>query len=448
MLHFRHDIELDDTWDVIIAGGGPAGCAAAAAAARSGAKTLLLEAQGALGGMGTCGLIPAWCPFSDGEKIIYRGIAKEVFDASKEGVPFEPADKLDWVAINPEHLKRVYDKLLKNSGVTVLFFHMLAAVECDEEKKVTALITASKDGLRAFSGKVYIDCTGDGDLAYMAGAEFKIGSITGELQPSTLCFQLSGVDINSYLNGPALHTHINEDSPIWDALASGRYPLIPDEHICQNQIGASTVGFNAGHLWNVNNCDSATVSPAMSRGRLMADEYRKFLADKLPEAFGKSFVSETASLMGIRETRRITGDYILTVEDYYNRASFDDEIGRNAYYLDIHASADNAIRHKQDMPLNFAEGKYRPGESHGIPYRCLLPRKLNNVLVAGRCISTDRAVNGSTRVMPVCLVTGEAAGTAAGIAVEQGTNPRDVDTCLLRSRLRQNGAWLPEGGKK
>jgi hypothetical protein len=180
----------------------------------------------------------------------------------------------------------------------------------------------------------------------------------------------------------------------------------------------------------------------------MADEYRKFLADKLPEAFGKSFVSETASLMGIRETRRITGDYILTVEDYYNRASFDDEIGRNAYYLDIHASADNAIRHKQDMPLNFAEGKYRPGESHGIPYRCLLPSKLNNVLVAGRCISTDRAVNGSTRVMPVCLVTGEAAGTAAGIAVEQGTNPRDVDTCLLRSRLRQNGAWLPEGGKK
>ena len=443
-LNFRRDIPMDDSWDVIVAGGGPAGCAAAAAAARMGSRTLLLESQGSLGGMGTNGLVPTWCPFTDKEKIIYRGIAEEVFLASKKGVPFEPEDKLNWVAINPEYLKRVYDKLLKDSGVTVRFFNSITALECNKGK-VSAIISASKDGLRAFSAKVYIDCTGDGDLAYMAGADFESGNPeSGELQPATMCFELGGVDINAYLKGPALHVHINPDSPVWDALASGKYPLISDEHICQNEIGDSVVGFNAGHLWHVDNCDSASVSSAMVKGRMMADEYRKFLSDRLPEAFAKSFVSATSSLMGIRETRRILGDYVLTVEDYNNRASFADEIGRNAYYLDVHASADEAIKNKQDMPEEIAVSQYKAGESHGIPYRCLLPRKLENVLVAGRCISTDRLVNGSTRVMPVCLVTGEAAGTAAAIAVSYKINLREINTDLLRSRLRENGAWLPE----
>ena len=443
-LNFECDIPLDSSWDVIVLGGGPAGCAAAAAASRAGARTLLLESQGSLGGMGTSGLVPTWCPFSDREKIIYRGIAEEVFLASKKGVPFEPEDKLNWVAINPEHLKRVYDKLLEDSGVTVYLFNTLTAAKCDNAGKVSAVISASKDGLRAFSGKVYIDCTGDGDLAYMAGAEFEMGDANGELQPATMCFQLAGVDIASYLSGPALHVHLNQNSPVWDALSSGEYPLIPDEHICQNQIGNSVVGFNAGHLWHVNNCNSSSVSSAMAKGRLMADEYRRFLSDRLPEAFAKSFVSATSSLMGIRETRRILGDYVLTVDDYNNRASFADEIGRNAYYLDIHASADEAIKNKQDMPEEIAVSQYKPGESHGIPYRCLLPRKLDNVLVAGRCISTDRLVNGSTRVMPVCLVTGEAAGTAAAIAVSYEINLREINTDLLRARLQENGVWLPE----
>ena len=139
-------IAIDSQWDVIVVGGGPAGCTAATAAAREGAKTLLIEATGQLGGMGTTGMIPAWCPFSDGEKIIYRGLAEKVFRAAKKGVPHEPADKLDWVSINPEQLMTVYDDMVCSSGAKVLFFSRLADVEMASDDTIEAIIVANKTG--------------------------------------------------------------------------------------------------------------------------------------------------------------------------------------------------------------------------------------------------------------------------------------------------------------
>ncbi len=439
----RNALPLDDSWDVIVVGGGPAGCAAAYASAREGAKTLLIESQGCLGGMGTAGLVPAWCPFSDGEKIIYGGFAKKVFLESKKGVPFEPEGKLDWVAINPEQLKRVYDSFMEEAGVHLRLFTFFCDIIMESEGKIGSVITAAKDGLKAWSAKVYIDCTGDGDIAASAGAEYELGREGDhDLQPGTMCFQLAGVDTEKYLSGPLLHAHLNHRSPIFDALKSGRYPLIPDEHICQNSVGNSVVGFNAGHIWEINNCDPKSMSPAMIKGRKMAEEYRRFLADMLPDAFSKSFVSATGNLMGIRETRRIKGEYSLSSEDYMSRRSFEDEIGRNCYYIDIHASArENVKTGDNEKKIRFE--RYRIGESHGIPYRCLIPRNTSNLLVAGRCISTDRAVNGSVRVMPVCLVTGEAAGTAAALSCKNSVRPKNLDIPLLRKTLLKNGAYLP-----
>jgi len=438
-------ILLDEGWDVIVVGGGPSGCTAAAAAAREGARTLLVEATGMLGGMGTAGLVPAWCPFSDGEKMIYRGLAQRVFEATKARMPHVAPDALNWVPIDPEALKVVYDELVAEAGVTVRFFTSLVGVECQEPGAAATLIVGSKAGLTAFRAAVYVDATGDGDLAAWAGAEFEKGGPGGTLQPATHCFQLGGVHEYHYRHGPVLHGH-NQQSPIYDVLESGRYPLIPDAHMCNNLVAPSTVGFNAGHVWDVDNTDPASVSRAMVEGRRTAAAFRDALAEFHPTAFAGSFVAATAPLMGIRETRRIIGDYCLTVEDYKARRSFPDEICRNAYFIDVHHRADQARTFKpRDTEHEHRTMRYGPGESHGVPYRCLTPRGLRNVLVAGRCISSDRATNGSVRVMPVCLATGEAAGMAAAVAGEKHQGDvHAVDADHLRKRLRDEGAWLPD----
>ncbi|MBN2583479.1 MAG: FAD-dependent oxidoreductase [Planctomycetes bacterium] len=437
-------LPLDDSWDVIVVGGGPSGCTAAAAAAREGARTLLVEATGTLGGMGTAGLVPAWCPFSDGEKIIYRGLAERVFTAAKARTPHVQPESLNWVPIDPEALKIVYDNLVAETGVTVRFMTVLAAVQCAEPGAVSTLIVADKTGLAALRARVYVDCTGDGDLAAWAGAEFEIGGPEGDLQPATHCFALGNVDEYAYRSGPGLHG-MNRESPIYEILKCGRYPSIPDSHLCNNLVGPRTVGFNAGHLWNVDNTDPASVSRALPEGRKMAAAFRDALAEFHPRAFASSFVAATGSLMGVRETRRIVGDYVLTVDDYKARRSFPDEICRNSYFIDVHHSAAEAKTfrpHNTDWDARTL--RYGPGESHGVPYRCLTPRGLRNVLVAGRCISSDRPTNGSVRVMPVCLATGEAAGLAAALALSgHAGDVHAVDAQQLRTRLKDEGAWLP-----
>jgi hypothetical protein len=435
-------LEVDARWDVIVVGGGPAGCTAAAAAARAGARTLLLEQTQSLGGSGTTALVPAWCPFSDRKQMIYRGLAEKVFRASQRGTPHVPADQIDWVAINPEHLKRVYDDLLEEYGVEVRFQTFLSSVERGADGDIEALIISNKSGLGALKARVYIDCTGDGDVAAWAGAEFQKGDELGELQPATLCFVLSNVNEEALNAIPGGLYGGNPLSPIHAILASGKYPEIPDTHLCHNKIGPGTQGFNAGHLFMVDNTDPAVVSRAARDGRRMADAYRRALAEFVPAAFGDSFLVMTGTQVGIRETRRIIGDHVLSLDDWLARRSFDDEICRNAYFIDLHATAEEMRLKKKVTEQRFEH--YKPGESHGIPYRCLTPKGLRNLLVAGRNISVERSVHGSIRVMPVCLSMGEAAGLAAAMAAQSPTpDVRAVDTALLRTRLRAEGAYLP-----
>ncbi|GLX66671.1 FAD-dependent oxidoreductase [Paenibacillus glycanilyticus] len=435
-------IPLNSSFDVIVVGGGPAGCTAAAAAAREGVRTLLIEATGSLGGMGTSGLVPAWCPFSDKQKMVYRGLAATVFETLKAQMPHVRKDALDWVPIEPEKLKRVYDNLVTEAGAKVLFLTSLADVERDEEGNVTAIVVLNKSGLQAFQAKVFVDCTGDGDVAAWAGAEYEKGDAeTGELQPATHCFILGNVDDYAYINGVNLHAE-NPSSPIHEVFESGQYPGIPDKHICNNMVAPGSVGFNAGHLWGVDNTDTFSVSDAMIEGRKMAADYRDMLAKVQPAAFANAFVMTTGTLIGTRESRRIIGDYVLTAQDYMERKSFEDEICRNSYFLDIHGTKAEQQRGKGS---NLALTLYGPGDSHGIPYRCLTPRGLRNVLVAGRSISCDRQVLGSVRVMPVCLAMGEAAGLAAALAAREANNDvHAVNVATLRRRLQEEGAYLPE----
>jgi len=431
------EVPLDESWDVMVVGGGPSGCTAAAAAAREGAKTLLIEAGGMLGGMGTAGLVPAWCPFTDGEKIIYRGLAERVLKETMAGMPQLPPNRFDWTPIDAERLKRVYDNLVTGAGASVLFHTVLAGVEANDGWVNTAL-TASKAGLVAYRAKMYVDCTGDGDLCAWAGAPFEKGDpVDGDLQPATHCFTLSNVDEDGFHHRGSFG---GQDGALAKMLSSGRYTDIPDHHACNNLVGPGTVGFNSGHLWKVDNTDPASTSRALMAGRKMAEEYRRGLAEFFPQAFGNAFLVATGSMMGIRESRRIIGDYVLTLDDFMARRGFEDEIARNCYFIDIHHK-EKDVGTERECRHTIRYGK---GESHGIPYRCLTAHGFRNVLVAGRCISTDRTVQGSTRVMPVCLTTGEAAGVAAAQTLSSRTyDVHRIEVSRLRARLREVGAYLP-----
>ena len=232
------------------------------------------------------------------------------------------------------------------------------------------------------------------------------------------------------------------------AIQSGRYPLIADLHTCSPRIGPRAYGFNTGHVYDVDNTDPDSVSRALVHGRKQAAQYRQAFAEFHP-AFDHAFLAATGALLGVRETRRILGDYVLTIDDYLARRSFPDEICRNAYNIDVHGTrkeVDELAGRSLDDIQKKIERDIRPlesGESYGVPYRCLTPKSLDNVLVAGRCISTDRAVNGSVRIMACCLTTGEAAGLAAAMAAAEDANVHRVSTDALRLRLRKEGAYLP-----
>lgn len=440
------DVPIRGEYDVIVVGGGPAGCTAAIASAREGRKTLLIEATTALGGMGTMGLVPAWCPFSDHEKIIYRSLAQKIFEQSRACVPNEPDGKLDWVAINCEELKRIYDEMVGEAGVTVLYQTTLCGVN-SENGHVSSIMVSNKSGLSLYKAQVYIDCTGDGDLAIKAGADYETGNAHGLVQPSTHCFVIANVDTYAYEHVVNLKMHgqrMGEESVCVKLMKDPELDLIVDTHFCNSMFAPGAVGFNAGHLFELDSTNPEAVSAAMAKGRRLAHQFLKGLKKYAPEAFANAYVAQTGPLMGIRESRRIVCDYRLTADDYLARRSFEDEIGRNSYYIDVHHSSEelnSVVSGKFDSNARYE--RYGKGESHGIPYRSLCPVGLQNVLVAGRCIGSDNAINGSVRVMPPCLVTGEAAGVAASMACEM-TQPdiHQVNVSDLQDTLLSYGAYL------
>jgi hypothetical protein len=448
-IEFAVSIPVQNDWDVIVAGGGPAGCAAAVAASRNGARVLLLEAGTCLGGMGTAGLVPAWCPFSDKEKIVYRGIGLEIFEALKKEMPHVKPGDVDWVPIDPEALKRILDRLLTNAGVKVLFNSTIVSVGMENGKgaekgrRIEYVVAAHRGSLRAYGAGVFVDCTGTADLVNLSGLPCKQGDEeTGEIQASTHCFVITNIDDYHYRTMPTLHSS-NPACITHDLAKSDKYPLIKTAHCCNSLLGPSAVGFNAGHLFNIDPTDPESISAAAMQGRELAYQYHQGLKEYLPEVFGASWLAQTAQTVGTRESRRIIGDYVLTVEDYLARRNFDDEIGRNCYYLDRHPNQKELARRAitGEKGGESAARRYNPGESHGIPYRALIPAGADNILVGGRNISCDCRIYGSLRVMPTCFVTGQAAGTAAALS-PKGKTVRDVDITTLRGRLRKDGAFF------
>lgn len=415
-------------YDIIIAGCGPAGCAAAIAAARMGAEVLILEATGCLGGMATSAMVSAWAPYTDKQKVIYRSIPLEILKRYKERVG-TPKEKWDWVKIDPEALKVLYDEMIEEAGAKVLFQSTI----CDalvEDGNISCLIVANKAGLTPYKAKVYIDCTGDGDVATYAGVPFQMGNEEGHLQPGSLCFAVSDIHLDKIKQT----VNSNPTDGVWARVRDeGKYPLT-SKHFIPATFG-NTIFANAGHLYGIDATDPQQLSDGYTLGRKIAQEYMKVLKEYWPEAFCDARLTATAPLQGVRESRRIEGEYCFTIDDYIARRSFPDEIGRNCYFLDCHGHSSQ----KNDYINYNEEGRnYKPGESHGIPWRCLVPKVLDNLLVAGRCISMDRRSLASLRVMPNCLATGEAAGIGAALAVKQGIGVHAIDAQEVISHIKND----------
>ncbi len=429
---FQRSIKVKYDADVFVAGGGPAGIAAAVAAARNGCAVCLVENQSCLGGAGTAGLVPAFMQFSDGVNFLAAGIGEEILNKlRKEGGTGGP----DGFSIKAEVLKRVYDRLLQEAGVKFSFDTRLVAVETQGES-VTSAILAAKSGLFAVNARIFIDCTGDGDLAAWAGAPFEKGDADGNLMPGTLCSLWAGVDWSGVDRKIRNNAYI--DKACEDGVLSVRDYHLPGMW----KVGEIMGGGNIGHAFGVDSTDELSLTEALIEQRKRLVEYGEYYK-KYYKGYENMELVSTGAILGIRESRRIIGDYVLNVEDFKNRAIFDDEIGRYCYPVDIHPSKPDPALYKKFEEEYIQTLRYKKGESYGIPYRCLVPKNLSNVLVAGRCISSDRYIQGSVRVMPGCYITGQAAGTAAAIAVDGNTHTRGFDTGLLRKKLRDMGAYLP-----
>ncbi|GLX66677.1 membrane protein [Paenibacillus glycanilyticus] len=374
--------------DVLVAGGGPAGIAAAISAARSGARTLLIEQRGFLGGMGTVALVPAFCPYSDGEKAIIRGIGLELLERMKAGC--EPdyqerfGSELDWVPIDPEVLKRVYDEAVFESGANVLLHTFVSqTVLAADGRRMEGVVIVNKSGRSFIRAKTVIDATGDADLAALAGAPFHKGGEAGELQAATMCYMLTNVDRPRFLqylleNGDTDQLH----KAVQRAQAEGDLPQGRDSVSGLAWISDYLVGVNFGHVFGVDGSRAEDLTTGAVEGRKLIKLQLDFFRAYVP-GFEHAHLVSSGEQIGIRETRRIVGDYVLTQEDFMNMASFDDDIARNAYFIDIHMARSSGAMHIHHLP---------PGKSHGVPYHCMLPLGLDNVWVAGRAASSDRVV--------------------------------------------------------
>ncbi|MFP4057773.1 MAG: FAD-dependent oxidoreductase [Candidatus Brocadiia bacterium] len=431
---FRREVPVRHEVDVFVAGGGPAGLAAALAAARQGRRVFLAERHTCLGGMGTAGLVPAFMPFGDGEHFLAGGIGEEVARKLSEASGL-PLGRI--LPIDAEALKRLYDDLATEAGVALTFETALIGVQQETDDRVGLAICWAKSGLFAVRAGVFVDGTGDGDLAALAGAPFEKGDEAGNLMPGTLCSLWAGVDWEAVEAG-GLGTG---ESRLEEAFRDGVFS-IPDRHLPGMwRVGEELGGGNVGHTFGVDSTDERSVTQALMWGRKLVLEYERYYKRYL-RGFEQMKLVATGSLLGIRESRRILGDYVLGIDDFKRRAVFPDEIGRFAYPVDVHASRPDESDYRK-FAHEFRTLRYERGESYGIPYRVLVPRGLSNVLVAGRCVSADRYLQGSIRVMPACFITGQAAGTAAALAVEGGTDTRGVPVPQLQARLKEMGAYLP-----
>lgn len=419
-VEYKKTLEIKYNADVVVAGGGPAGVAAAVLAARCGKKVVIIETTGTFGGSSMLCNVPELMNFDDGEKFICHGFGREIFD----GLGYVHENKRRWPLVKPEKLKRLYDKLINDAGVTTLFYTKVVDAICDGDK-ITHLLVSGVEGVYAVSGKMFVDCTGSGALCAMAGVEYEYGDDEGKAMSATLCSLWGGVDFSKKgIDGDYYEKAYAE------GVFSQYDPILPGIKANFPEIGVGEA--NAGHCFGVDDTDTESMTSATFHGRKILEEYENFYNNYVPGC-EKAILIKSADFIGIRESRRIKCEYMLNQDDFFSTEPFYDEIGRYSYPVDIHPmSTDKQAVEDFHKSLTL---HHKSGETYSIPYRCLVPVGVRNLLVAGRSMGVDRAMQASIRVIPGCYITGQAAGVAAAVCVEDNCCAKDADTEKIKTLL-------------
>lgn len=440
-------------FDVVVAGGGPAGINAAIAAGRAGAKTLLVERYGFLGGMSTVALVYPWMTFhtETGRQVI-KGIAQEIVERLMKsgGSPGHLRDTVGFTntvtPYHPEKYKLLALDMLEEAGVEVLVHSFVDNVEV-EDSMIKSIRLVTKSGPIQVSAKQYVDTSGDADIAYLSGSPCLKGRDNdNKTQPLTMKFRMRGVDVSKVKDAMKKNPeNFYKKTPIaeLDELpltgVQGFYKEWNDSGVPINRdqvlffIGPEEdeVLVNCTRVQGLDGTNVFDLTKGEKEGRKQVMMMAEFLQTTIP-GFEKASISAVGSQIGIRETRRIEGEYTLTIEDVIVGKKYDDTIALSGYPVDIHDPTGRGVQ------ANDIEGD----GSYGIPYRCLVPKLIDNLLVAGRCISTSHEALATTRLTPSCMATGQAAGTAAAMALLDGVPPRNIDVKKLRECLLDNGAVL------
>jgi ethanolamine utilization protein EutQ (cupin superfamily) len=402
-------------YDVIVAGGGPSGVAAAIAAGRMGMKTLLVERYGFLGGNFTAALVN---PLFDVEN--KGGIVKELIDKLKQRNAW---GGFEGHSFDYENIKLLLDEMVSGADVDILFqSNVVAALKTGD--RVTGLILENKSGRCAYYGKVLIDCTGDGDLAALSGAEFAFGRDGDHLtQAMTLMFVVGNIHYDQRTRDQ-LYQLMQETirRKKFEFHIQYQYPyfiMLPDRNKAVAQMT---------HIYGKSGINAVEMSEAYVEARKEVMRLFTFFKENIIQ-FKDLVLEQTGAQMGVRESRRIIGEYVLNVDDLLAGRKFDDGIAIASFPVDIHQPD------KDGQDVRF------PKPYH-IPYRCLVPKTLDGLLVAGRCISGTHEAHGSYRVAGNCMAMGEAAGVAAAIAVHDGVQPRKISIQKLKETLLKNNVIL------
>jgi hypothetical protein len=432
-------VPLYGEYEVVVLGGGPAGIAAAVAAARAGRRTLLIERYGFLGGMGTAAGVTNFCGLHanvHGEMHrVVQGIASDLLGRIDRlgglNAPHLILGKILAQAYDTAAYKIAADDLLLSHKVDILFHALGAGVVMHDENRINALMVETKAGRQAVRADIFIDCSGDGDLSAWAGARYEVGDADGSMLYPSMMFRLNGIDPEkageAWRTIPAL---------MEQAEAAGTHHFPRKAAIVRPQRSGIEWRVNFTQLARadgsaINGLEPDDLTRGEIEGRRQAVNAFNFL--RTVPGFEKSYIVDLPPQLGIRETRRVVGGYMLSGEDVLGCAAFGDSIGVNGWPMESHVAGDVIFKFP---PIPESRG------FNELPYRMLTPEGIDNLLVAGRCASMTHDGQSAARVSGACFVMGEAAGTAAALALGGNTNPRDIDVGKLQGQLRQQGAFL------
>ncbi|MDO4546770.1 MAG: FAD-dependent oxidoreductase [Clostridia bacterium] len=452
---FNRTLQVCDDVDVLVVGAGPAGICAGISAARGGAKTLVIDQYGCVGGAATVNCVGPFmtCYDAKNEYMIIKGLFSEVLERMKAlGGAIDPAlveaetsragfYKIGHAHVGPfdhECYKRVCTDMILESGARLLLYTQFVDVITDDGR-VEGVAVCGKDGLRVIRSKVIVDCTGDGDVAVRAGAKFELGRVEdGNMQPATLFFRVYNVD--SKRLAEHIREHRDEIKPFYGPFSwlirekAEQWGDVPRAEVCLFEgVNEGEYRLNVTRILDVDGTKADDLTRAEIEGIRQAHKVFDFLK-KYAVGFENAVIMDTAPAVGIRETRHIDGIKRLTADDVKACSAPGDTIAVMATNMDTHNKSDPGGTY-----FTLQNGRY-----FGVPYGCLVPRGIENMLVAGRSISSDAVAGSAIRMIPCCMAFGQAAGTAAAMAIKEGITPDKVDTSKLRAELVRQGAYLGE----